>query len=52
MKPSSPAIDAASTDLIRRVREIVLSARALTARSINTVQVSMNFSIGQRIVEY
>lgn len=52
MKPLSPAIDAASTDLIRRVREIVLSARALTARSIDTVQVSMNFAIGQRIVEH
>jgi predicted nuclease of restriction endonuclease-like (RecB) superfamily len=52
MKLSSPTIDAASIDLTRRVREIILSARALAARSIDTVQVSMNFAIGQRIVEH
>lgn len=52
MKQPSSTIDAKSTDLIRRIREIVLSARALAARSIDTIQVSMNFAIGQRIVEH
>lgn len=38
-------------DLVRQVREIILSARSLAARSVDTVQVAMNFAIGQRIVE-
>lgn len=40
------------TDLVQQVREIVLSARALAARSVDTAQVAMNFAIGQRIVEH
>jgi len=40
------------TDLVQQVREIVLSARDLAARSVDTVQVAMNFTIGQRIVEH
>lgn len=39
-------------DLVQQVREIILSARALAARSVDTVQVAMNFAIGQRIVEH
>lgn len=39
-------------DLVQQVREIVRSARALAARSVDTVQVAMNFRIGQRIVEH
>jgi predicted nuclease of restriction endonuclease-like (RecB) superfamily len=38
--------------LVQQVREIVLSARALAARSVDTVQVAMNFAIGRRIVEH
>lgn len=40
------------TDLVQQVREIILSARAVAARSVDTVQVAMNFTIGQRIVEH
>ena len=40
------------TELVQQVREIVLSARALAARSVDTAQVAMNFAIGQRIVEH
>jgi predicted nuclease of restriction endonuclease-like (RecB) superfamily len=38
--------------LVQQVREIILSARALAARSVDTVQVAMNFAIGQRIVAH
>ena len=40
------------TDLVQQVREIILSARAVAARSVDTVQVAMNFTVGQRIVEH
>jgi predicted nuclease of restriction endonuclease-like (RecB) superfamily len=40
------------SNLVQQVRDIVLSARALAARSVDTVQVAMNFAIGQRIVEH
>lgn len=40
------------TNLVQQVREIVLAARAHAARSVDTVQVAMNFTIGQRIVEH
>ena len=40
------------TNLVQQVRKIVLSARALAARSVDAVQVAMNFAIGQRIVEH
>lgn len=43
---------ASKTALVQEVREIVLSARALAARSVDTVQVAMSFTIGQRIVEH
>ena len=39
-------------ELLRHIREIILSARSLAARSVDTVQVSMNYAIGQRIVEH
>lgn len=39
-------------DLLHHIREIILSARSLAARSVDTVQVSMNYAIGQRIVEH
>ena len=39
-------------NLVQQVRHIVLSARALAARSVDTIQVAMNFAIGQRIVEH
>jgi predicted nuclease of restriction endonuclease-like (RecB) superfamily len=39
-------------NLVQQVREIILSARAVAARSVDTVQVAMNFTIGQRIVEH
>jgi predicted nuclease of restriction endonuclease-like (RecB) superfamily len=39
-------------NLVQQVREIVLAARAHAARSIDTIQVAMNFAIGQRIVEH
>lgn len=39
-------------NLVQQVREIILSARALAARSVDTVQVAMNFAIGQRIIEH
>lgn len=38
--------------LVQQVREIILSARAVAARSVDTVQVAMNFAVGQRIVEH
>ncbi|MDL2226663.1 hypothetical protein LJB86_03285 [Deltaproteobacteria bacterium OttesenSCG-928-M10] len=44
--------DTQPADLIKRIREIIISTRSLTARSINTAQVAMNFAIGQRIVEH
>ena len=40
------------TYLVQQIREIVLFARAHAARSIDNVQVAMNFTIGQRIVEH
>jgi predicted nuclease of restriction endonuclease-like (RecB) superfamily len=46
------AIDPSPADLIKRIREIIFSARSLAARSIDTAQVAMNFAIGQRIVEH
>lgn len=39
-------------NLVQQVRNIILSARVLAARSVDAVQVAMNFSIGQRIVEH
>lgn len=41
-----------TSGLVQQVKEIILSARALAARSVDTVQVAMNFSIGRRIVEH
>ena len=41
-----------TTNLVQQVREIVLAARTLAAQSVDTVQVAMNFTIGQRIVEH
>lgn len=38
--------------LLHHIREIILSARSLAARRVDTVQVSMNYTIGQRIVEH
>lgn len=39
-------------NLLHHIREIILSARSLAARNVDTVQVSMNYAIGQRIVEH
>mgnify|MGYP000870592030 CR=1 FL=1 len=39
-------------NLVQQVREIILAARTHATRSIDTIQVGMNFAIGQRIVEH
>lgn len=44
--------DEQTSPLHHHIREIILSARSLAARSVDTVQVSMNYAIGQRIVEH
>ena len=41
-----------TTNLVQQVREIVIAARTLAAQSVDTIQVAMNFTIGQRIVEH
>lgn len=41
-----------TTNLVQQVREIVIAARTLAAQSVDTVQVAMNFTIGQCIVEH
>ena len=38
--------------LIEDIRQLVLSARTLAARTVDTLQVLTNFHIGQRIVEH
>ena len=45
-------LDDQTKSLLHRIREIILAARSLAARSVDTVQVSMNYAIGQRIVEH
>ena len=52
MQKNTPTTPAQAVELIRQIREIILTARSLAARSVDTVQVSMNFAIGQRIVEH
>lgn len=53
MKPPSPKATVDNpADRIRNIREIVISARALAVRSVDSVQASMNFAIGRRIVEH
>ena len=52
MPKQSPFIVSDPTELVQQVRGIVLAARTLAARSVGTVQVSMNFAIGQRIVDH
>lgn len=52
MKQPESATNPKATDLIKRIREIIISARTLAARSVDTIQVTMNFAIGQRIVEH
>jgi Uncharacterized conserved protein len=39
-------------NLVQQVRKIVLLARTHAARSVDTIQIAMNFTIGQRIVEH
>lgn len=39
-------------NLVQQVREIILSARARAAQSVDAIQIAMNFAIGQRIVEH
>lgn len=39
-------------NLVQQVREIVIAARTLATQSVDTIQVAMNFTIGQRIVEH
>lgn len=41
-----------TTNLVQQVREIVIAARTLATHSVDTIQVAMNFTIGQRIVEH
>ena len=41
-----------TTNLVQQVREIVIAARTLATQSVDTIQVAMNFTIGQRIVEH
>ena len=41
-----------TTNLVQQVREIEIAARTLAAQSVDTIQVAMNFTIGQRIVEH
>jgi predicted nuclease of restriction endonuclease-like (RecB) superfamily len=52
MKKSNQVIDVQPTELIRDIRDIIIAARAIAARSIDAVQVSMCFSIGKRIIEH
>jgi predicted nuclease of restriction endonuclease-like (RecB) superfamily len=49
--PSSKGRSAPST-LFSEVRDLILSARHAAARVVNTLQVTTNFEIGRRIVEY
>lgn len=49
--PSSKGHSAPST-LFSEVRDLILSARHAAARVVNTLQVTTNFEIGRRIVEY
>jgi predicted nuclease of restriction endonuclease-like (RecB) superfamily len=49
--PSSKGRSTPST-LFSEVRELILSARHAAARVVNTLQVTTNFEIGRRIVEY
>jgi len=51
MKQPEPIGGYKGTDLIKHIREIIVSARSLAARSIDTAQVAMNFAIGQWIVD-
>jgi len=37
--------------LVKKVREIILHARTLAMRSVDTVQVLTNFQIGRLIIE-
>ena len=39
------------TALFREIRELILSARKTVVRNIDTIQVTVNFEIGRRIVE-
>ena len=51
--PKQSAITTAEiANLVQQVREIILSARARAARSVDAIQIAMNFAIGQRIVEH
>lgn len=52
MNHPAPNTEPKGIDLIKQIREIIVSARSLAARSVDTVQVNMNFAIGQRIVEH
>lgn len=49
LKPSDPET---FFELIRGLRELILSARRAAARSVDVIQVLTNFEIGRRIVEY
>ena len=40
-----------ANELIQRVRSLILSARKIAARGVNTLQVVTNFEIGRMIVE-
>jgi predicted nuclease of restriction endonuclease-like (RecB) superfamily len=40
------------SQLLKDIRELILSARSAVVRNINTIQVVTNFEIGRRIVEY
>ncbi|MDR3176802.1 MAG: PDDEXK nuclease domain-containing protein [Desulfovibrio sp.] len=51
MKKQTPATDSRTTELIHKIREIILATRSLVVRSIDTAQISMCSAIGQRIVE-
>jgi hypothetical protein len=41
-----------ANDLFRQIRELVLSARKVASRGVDTIQVLTNFEIGRSIVEH
>lgn len=49
---NQPAVPSGVTDLYKRIRELVITARQTIARGVDLVQVWTNFEIGRHIVEH
>ena len=52
MQDHQPPSTTQPLELIQKISEIIVSTRSLAFRSVDMLQVSMNFAIGQRIVEH